>query len=125
MKKILALLGIILLVVVGGPIYSYYQSTYHGVVAYAKTPEAVPEKEKFVTSNGKTIDDMYTYHYTLTFVKEDGSTQKMDFSISGETVTPLPANTIVKAKISEKRVTEGPNAIENAQLPEKVAAVLK
>lgn len=121
MKKVIGLVFLALLAFGGFKGYQYYQDTYVGEIAYAHVPNEVPTKVKHKSESG--IGDnspWYSYDYDLTFVKEDGSTEKRDIQISNDNVEPLSPNSYVKVKMSKKRIIEGPNAIDQKDLPEKV-----
>lgn len=125
MKKIIALVVVVLLGVVGFKGWQYYQETYQGVTAYALVPETVPEKVQTVDDSGEKIAGWSSYKYQLTFVKADGSTQQMSYELSNSDPTPLRPGAIVKAEISQKRVIEGPNEVAQNKVPDKVLAQLK
>lgn len=125
MKKIIALVAVAVLAFVGYQGYKYYSETYASDLAYAIVPAEVPEKLPTKDMNGDTVDGLYSYNYDLTFVKEDGSTQKMSFEVSSEDPTPLEPNTYISAEISLKRMTKGPNPVIEKDIPEKALAKLK
>ncbi|MTD38630.1 YxeA family protein [Erwinia sp. CPCC 100877] len=125
MKKIIGLFLLVLLVVGGYFGYSYWNDTYRGVVAYAVVPNEVPEKKQMRDQDGKVQSGLYSYDYTLTFIKENGESQTMEVSITDSNPVPLVSNSYVKAKISKKRVIEGPNQVNKSDIPEKVVNKLK
>lgn len=110
---------ILILFVAGGFFAFYYSQTYVGSVAYAKTPSEVPEMKPTIDMDGKTINGLYSYKYKLTFVSSDGHKDVRDVEISSEKPTPLQPNSYVKAKLSKKRVTEGPTSIDESSIPKK------
>jgi len=119
-KKIILVVALILIVVFGYKGYEYYSTTYKGNVAYAKVSETVPQVEDTKDDTGQVVPGSKSYHYDFDFVKEDGSTQKMDYELSGDNVTPLKPGSYVKAKISEKRVVSGPNDVSKSEIPKTV-----
>ncbi|WP_347401451.1 DUF1093 domain-containing protein [Candidatus Enterococcus myersii] len=84
-------------------------------------PKEVPPKleHKAETSVGDR-SSWYSYDYKLIFVKEDGTTEIRDVSISQDNPTPLVPNSYVKATISIKRVRKGPNRIDEQAIPQKL-----
>jgi uncharacterized protein YxeA len=48
----------------------------------------------------------------------------MEYSISGKTPEPLTPNSYVKAKISKKRVTSGPSAVSESDIPSNIKEIL-
>lgn len=119
-KKIVILVGLLIIGIVSYYGYKYYESTYKTITAYAVVPANVPEKEKTKSNDGKEVKGIYSYKYTLTFVNEDGEHKKMEFESSGETPTPLEPNSYVKAEISKKRVVKGPNKVAENKIPKNV-----
>ena len=121
MKKIIGLIVIVILGLVGYKGYEYYHSTYVGETAYAIVPSEIPSKVESKSKSG--IGDQspwYSYDYQLTFVKEDGSIQKLEYSVSGDDPKPLTPNSYVKATISEKRALKGPNVVEKSSIPKNI-----
>lgn len=125
MKKIIALIALVAVGVVGFKGWQYYQETYQGVTAYALVPDTVPEKVQTVDDSGNKIDGWSSYDYQLTFVKTDGSTQQLEYELSNSDPTPLRPGAIVKAKISQKRVIEGPNEVPQDKVPAEVLKKLQ
>lgn len=124
LKKIIVLLTTLFGVAVVLSGCSYYNDTYKGETAYALVPTEVPEKEATKDKDGKVQDGLYSYNYDLTFVKEDGTTQKMEVEVSGENPTALTPDSYITAEISAKRVTKGPNPVSKDGIPENVLKVL-
>lgn len=124
MKKILGLLLVVVLVAGGWFGFKYYNDTYKGTDAYAKVTQT-PTKEPTKDSSGKVQAGLYSYTYELTFVHADGTTQQMGFEVSGKDPQPLTVGKYVKAKISAKRVIEGPNYIDASAVPAKAMAKLQ
>lgn len=121
MKKVIGLVFLALLAFGGFKGYQYYQDTYVGEMAYAHVPNEVPTKVKHKSESRIGDNSLwYSYDYDLTFVKEDGSTEKRDIQISNDNAEPLSPNSYVKVKMSKKRIIEGPNTIDQKNLPEKV-----
>lgn len=120
MKKPVQLILLAGLLIVGFFGYRYYQETYVGEIAYTRIPAEIPEKVSHESESGIGDDSpWYSYDYTVTFVKEDGSTKKDSLSISGDNPQPLEPNSYVKVKISKKRIIEGPNNISESEIPIK------
>lgn len=127
MKKIVLLLLTLLLIgwiAYKSPLYSYYTDTYRGYTAYAIVPKDVPQRTETTDMSGKIIPDSYTYQYQFNFVLEDGTFQTMHYELSGESVTPIEPKSYIVAKISRKRVIEGPNKINQKDIPNDVLALL-
>ncbi|MFV0560339.1 MAG: YxeA family protein [Enterococcus sp.] len=120
MKKIALIATLVVLAVVGFTGYKYYESTYQDTSAYAQVPTTTPEKKQTVDDSGKQVDGMFSYTYTLNFVKEDGTTQKMEYVLSGENPEPLAPGSYVQAKISSKRITESPKSINKNEIPKNI-----
>lgn len=114
------LMFLIILIGMGIFVYNYYSETYVGTEAYAITPSKIPEKKAALNSNGEKINDIYAYKYKLTFIKKDGSKDTQEVEISGESPIPLQTNSYVKAKLTTKRITEGPTTVEESTIPKKV-----
>lgn len=125
MKKYFGFLFLIILVAGSFIGYKYYSETYQSNTAYALVPETVPEKKPTLDASGKIQPGLYSYKYTLTFVKENGKTQTMGFDVTGKAPTPLSPNSFITAKISKKRITSGPKEISEAELPENVLKALQ
>lgn len=125
MKKIIGLITLVLLAFLGFQGYSYWNSTYNGKVAYALVPDKVPQKKVTVDDSGVVQEGLFSYNYNFDFVKEDGSHETMSFELTGENPTPFAPDTVVEAKVSEKRVVEGPNTVSEKNVPKKVLAQLK
>ncbi len=126
MKKIIGFILVVLLGFFGYKGYEYYQSTYSGQTAYAYVPSEIPPKVQHESKSG--IGDQspwYSYDYTLNFVKEDGSTQTLEVSLSEDNAKPLTPNSYVKAVISEKRTIKGPNGVEKDAIPKKILEKLE
>lgn len=116
-----SLFFIVIVLGIGGYFgYQYYSETYASKDAYATIPTTIPEKVKTFDQDGKLVNGISEYNYKLTFVKNDGSEEIRDISISGEQPTPLEPNTFIKVKMSKKRITEGPNAVDKSSIPKKV-----
>lgn len=127
-KRIIGLVVVALLAIGGWQVYRYWDTTYHGVTAYAK----VGASQKVASQNddgspyrinGKQV---YTYEYKhVIWVTTGGQVRHVDFS-SLEKTNPqrLAPGTYVKATISQKRVISGPNPVAVSALPAKVKAKL-
>lgn len=125
MKKIFGVLILVIILAGGFVGYRYYHDTYVGEVAYAKVPAIVPEKREHEGKSGIGKDSpWYSYDYNVIFVKEDGSTRKDTFAITGDNPTPLVPNSYVKVKISKNRVLEGPNVVTQSKIPKKAMVEL-
>ncbi|WP_254777465.1 MULTISPECIES: DUF1093 domain-containing protein [Enterococcus] len=98
MKKIIGFILVVLLGFVGYKGYEYYQSTYSGQTAYAYVPSEIPPKVQHESKSG--IGDQspwYSYDYTLNFVKEDGSTQTLEVSLSEDNAKTLNTKFLCKS----------------------------
>ncbi|CAH0418840.1 YxeA family protein [Periweissella ghanensis] len=125
MKKAIGIVILAVLVAVGGFYgYKYYDATYQDVPAYALVPNQVPTKEQTRDDNGKTVPNSITYKYHFDFVKANGQHQKMSFILEGADIKPFTPGSYVKAKISEKRVTQGPNEVQKTDVPKNVQTEL-
>lgn len=128
MKKILGIILLAALLVVGVVGYRYWDSTYNGTTAYTYVT-ATPEKKPTVDSSGAKVSDngqqLYSYDYSLTFVREDGSKVNLPFEISRINPTPLANNSYYIGKVSQKRVLEGPSPIAASKVPQKIKDALK
>jgi uncharacterized protein YxeA len=126
-----AIIGIIVLVIVafgGYKAYSYWNTTYNGETAYAVVPTAVKHKSK--TDSGadykKNGQQVYYYDYDFTWANAKGDIKHVGWESEESTnPTPLPKGDYVTAKVSAKRVIEGPQNIAVTQVPDKAAAALK
>lgn len=125
MKKIVGVLFVGLLVFGGYKGYKYYQSTYSGISAYAVVPKEIPTKEQTKDDSGNEIPGYSSYNYTFSFIKDNGETQTMSYELHGENPSPFTPGAIVKAKISEKRVIEGPNEVSESDVPTSILEKLK
>ncbi|GAK31217.1 hypothetical protein WOSG25_080490 [Weissella oryzae SG25] len=127
MKSFITLLLVILLGFAGFMGYEYYQSVYASQTVYAKAPSNIPEANDVLDDSGKKIVGLKGYSYILKFVTKEGKIENRHVLISGEAdeVKPLVPNSYVEAKISQKRVTEGPNGVKESEIPANVLAKLK
>ena len=127
MKKIIGLIAVVALLVAGFFGFQYWNSTYNGVEAYAKVPQATKQESKNNDGspykvNGK---QYYFYDYEFTWVTKDGQTRKVGFE-SAESADPKPLapGSYVKAQVSQKRVVKGPSSAEKQAIPADVQAKL-
>ncbi|OFP96174.1 hypothetical protein HMPREF2965_05730 [Lactobacillus sp. HMSC075D02] len=128
MKKVVGVVGVLVLIVIGFFGYQYWNSTYNGVDAYAVVTEGKKEASKnedgsLYKVNGK---QYYTYEYELNWVTKDGQTRNLGYS-SEESANPkaLTPGSYVKAKVAQKRVLTTPQPISKQALPQTVKAKLK
>ncbi|UUT37237.1 YxeA family protein [Lacticaseibacillus rhamnosus] len=128
MKKVVGVVGVLVLIVIGFFGYQYWNSTYNGVEAYALVTEGKKEASKnedgsLYKVNGK---QYYTYEYELKWVTKDGQTRNLGYS-SEESANPkaLTPSSYVKAKVAQKRVLTTPQPISKQALPQTVKAKLK
>lgn len=119
-KKIILAVVLILVVIFGYKGYVYYTETYKGETAYARVPEEVPTLEDTKDDTGQIITGSKSYKYDFDFVKEDGSTQKMGYELSGNNVTPFKPGAYVKVSLSSKRIVSGPNDVSKSDIPKNV-----
>lgn len=127
MKKVILLivaLAAIIFVTFKSPLYTYYKDTYKGSTAYSVVPKEVPIKEQTKDQNGAIVPDSYSYNYTFTFIKEDGSKQVLPYELAGENVTPFEPGKLITAEISKNRILTGPNSVKKNKIPEKALAEL-
>lgn len=114
-------MGIMILAAAGYFGFKYYQDTYTTEVAYAIVPEQVPEKVPTKDSAGKVQDGLYSYHYSLQFVTEDGGkVETREYELSSENPEPFTPNAYVTAEVSKNRIVNGPNGVSESDIPEKV-----
>ena len=128
MKKVVGIVGVLVLIVIGFFGYQYWNSTYNGVEAYALVTEGKKEASKnedgsLYKVNGK---QYYTYEYELKWVTKNGQTRNLGYS-SEESANPkaLTPGSYVKAKVAQKRVLTTPQPISKQALPQTVKAKLK
>ncbi|MCT3169901.1 YxeA family protein [Lacticaseibacillus rhamnosus] len=128
MKKVVGVVGVLVLIIIGFFGYQYWNSTYNGVEAYALVTEGKKEASKnedgsLYKVNGK---QYYTYEYELKWVTKDGQTRNLGYS-SEESANPkaLTPGSYVKAKVAQKRVLTTPQPISKQALPQTVKAKLK
>ena len=128
MKKVVGVVGVLVLIVIGLFGYQYWNGTYNGVEAYALVTEGKKEASKnedgsLYKVNGK---QYYTYEYELKWVTKDGQTRNLGYS-SEESANPkaLTPGSYVKAKVAQKRVLTTPQPISKQALPQTVKAKLK
>ena len=128
MKKVVGVVGVLVLIVIGFFGYQYWNSTYNGVEAYALVTEGKKEASKnedgsLYKVNGK---QYYTYEYELKWVTKDCQTRNLGYS-SEESANPkaLTPGSYVKAKVAQKRVLTTPQPISKQALPQTVKAKLK
>jgi len=126
MKKIFGLVTLVIIVIGGYFGYQYYHDTYVGEIAYAKVPVQVPERKEHKSKSGiGDTSDWYSYDYAVTFVKENGTIQEDTFQLSEDNQQPLRPNSYIKAKLSKKRILEGPTTVDQSEIPKKVLAELE
>lgn len=104
---------------------SYYNDTYKGVEAYARIPDQVPEKVETKDKDGKVQAGLYSYQYNLEFITKDEVKQSMDVEVTDESPTPFTPGSYVKAKISKKRIIEGPNSVDESKIPKDVLKMME
>lgn len=128
MKKVVGVVGVLVLIVIGFFGYQYWNSTYNGVEAYALVTEGKKEASKnedgsLYKVNGK---QYYTYEYELKWVTKNGQTRNLGYS-SEESANPkaLTPGSYVKAKVAQKRVLTTPQPVSKQALPQTVKAKLK
>lgn len=124
MKKVLGIIGIIILVAAGIFGFNYWNNTYRSSTAYAVVPTEVPKKEQTISDGGKKIEGDYSYAYTFNFYDKNGKKTKLDFVLSGSDPKPFTPGSVVKAEISKTRVTNGPSEISKSQVPAKAKSAL-
>ncbi|WP_125706588.1 DUF1093 domain-containing protein [Lacticaseibacillus daqingensis] len=124
MKKILGILLLVLVLAGGWFGFKYYNDTYTGTVGYAKVT-TTPEKKETVDNQGVVQKGYYSYNYSFDFVMADGTTQTQTFEVTGKDPQPLTVGKYIKAKISKKRVLEGPNYVEASAIPAKALAKIQ
>ena len=125
MKKLLGILGIVLLAFIGFKGYTYYQDTYEGTMAYAKVPEQVPTREEAKDMSDKNIlnDDgttQYTYEYEFDFIKDNQKKVTIGYGVMGKDPVPFEPGTFVKAEVSNKRVIKGPYSVTESEIPKEI-----
>ncbi len=131
MKKIFGLIALVAVGAVGWFGYQYYTNTYVGVEGYAVVPQEVPEKIETKDNQGKAVTDtdgtpLYSYEYNnITFVTKDGKKQQNSFDVTSTNPQPLQPGTYLKAKVSKNRVVEGPNSVNEGDVPQNVKDLLK
>lgn len=123
MKKILGLIVIIIAGIGGYLGLNYYNDTYKTATAYAVTSSKIPVKIPTKDDDGNIVNDSYSYQYTVTFVKENGEKQKMDFEIAGQNPKPFEPGAYIKAEISKTRVN-APTKVKKNKVPSKIQAEL-
>lgn len=128
MKKVVGIVGVLVLIVIGFFGYQYWNSTYNGVDAYAvviegKKVASKNEDGSLYKVNGK---QYYTYEYELKWVTKNGQTRNLGYS-SEESANPkaLTPGSYVKAKVAQKRVLTAPQPVSEQALPQTVKAKLK
>ena len=128
MKKVVGIVGVLVLIVIGFFGYHYWNSTYNGVDAYAvviegKKVASKNEDGSLYKVNGK---QYYTYEYELKWVTKNGQTRNLGYS-SEESANPkaLTPGSYVKAKVAQKRVLTTPQPVSEQALPQTVKAKLK
>ncbi|BAN74567.1 MULTISPECIES: DUF1093 domain-containing protein [Lacticaseibacillus] len=128
MKRVIGVVALLAVLVLGFFGYQYWNSTYNGVEAYAVVTEGKKEASKNDDGspykvNGK---QYYTYEYDFVWITKDGQERKLGFS-SPESADPKPLTpgTYVKAKISQKRVTAGPQTVSADSVPAAIKDKLK
>lgn len=123
MKKIIGLIGIVVLCVLGYAGFKYYSETYNTTKAYAQIPNEVPAKVETLDSNGKKINGSYSYNYEVTFIKENGERQQMKFELTGTNPEPFKPGSFIQAEVSKDRVNN-PSQIQESELPNKVKEMI-
>ncbi len=118
--------GVLLLglIVVGLQIDKYYQRNYKPQTGFARvteTPKREPTKDKY----GKVQSGLYSYNYHFEWILTDGTHRKMSYELSNENPRPLVKGRYVTAKLSQKRIVEGPKNIDQARIPAAILRALK
>ncbi|MFD1431817.1 DUF1093 domain-containing protein [Lacticaseibacillus yichunensis] len=128
MKKIAGLIAVILIAALGFVGYRYWDTTYHSHDAYAVVTEGVKEKSKTAKGTDYKVNGKQYYMIKYTFDFYDASGNKTTLSYDGPESadpTPLTPGTYVRAKISQKRVTNGPWTISEGDVPAKALSAIK
>lgn len=128
MKKVFSILGVVILVAVAWIGFNEWNTTYRTTEAYAVVP-ATPEKTPTTDKQGKKVTDsngnqLYSYDYTFDFVTTKGDHRSLSWEQSGENPTPLAPGSYVYAKVSQKRVNNGPDPIAADKVPANIKSQL-
>lgn len=127
MKKVLAVIAAVLVVVIGIWGYNYWRTTYQTETAYAKVTSVTKKK---AVENGKDYkvngQQYYYYDYDLSWVTTAGDTRQLGYETKQAPDGPMPfaPGQYVTGKISQKRVVEGPSLVEVSQVPAGVKGKL-
>ncbi|WP_262315328.1 YxeA family protein [Lacticaseibacillus parakribbianus] len=124
MKKILAVIGLVIVFAGGWFGYKYYASTYAGATGYTKVT-TTPARHKTTDDSGKTIAGYYSYDYSFTWALKDGTTKTVNFELSSKNPQPYVEGKYLKAEISDKRVIKGPSYVDESAIPQKALDALK
>ncbi|WP_225047903.1 DUF1093 domain-containing protein [Lacticaseibacillus kribbianus] len=124
MKKVLAIIGLVIVLAGGWFGYKYYASTYAGATGYTKVT-TTPKRHQTTDSSGKTISGYYSYDYSFTWALKDGTTKTVDFELSSKNPQPYVVGKYLKAEISDKRVIKGPSYVDVKDIPAKALEQIK
>lgn len=129
MKRIIGVIVLILVAVGGYFGYRYWADTYQSTKAYAVVQQQVPEKTKAKDDDGKLATDghgrqLYQYEYHFDWVTTSGKKISNTFYLLGVNPTPLKPGSYVTGEVSNKRVNQGPNAVNKSDVPKDVLAKL-
>ena len=101
--------------------WKYYVDNYQEKTAYAVVPTEVPDKTQVKDIHGKKVVGAFEYKYKFKFVLENGDKKNFEYSLSANNDNkPFTPKSIVKAKVAEKRISEGPNEVDTKDVPKKV-----
>lgn len=119
-KGIIIAVIAVVVIAIAGMGFKYYNDRYVGETYYMKAPAAPVQTElkddsgKFIYENGKKVT---AYEYKdVTFVSEDG-TKTTQRNITWESNTPMTEGNYYTAKLSSEIIVEGPNGVEQSEVP--------
>ncbi|MGX6979814.1 YxeA family protein [Vagococcus elongatus] len=126
MKKVIVLIGVLILGVVGWKGWDYYQSTYVGKDYFGILEAPLPEETTIVDDSDRSLGQ--GYKYTVTAFDEDGNSRELNFNIivSGQNAngSPYEAGTVFKFNASDKRIIEK-KVISLDDVPKEIQPMLK
>ncbi len=108
MRKIIAVVGILIIGFISWKGYEYYRSTYVGEDYYAVVTAPLPEEQDILSQSGEVMGRGYEYHLQAfnTAGKERQITISITTSGDYKNGSALPEGTVLRINASKNRVIE-------------------
>lgn len=88
--------------------YADHVETCQSVTDCVKIPNAIPEKSPPISDSGKIFSGFSFYYSPFDFITSKNQKQRQVYGFSGESVSQLQPDSLIKGRISKKRIIYGP-----------------